>query len=183
MNSTHSQLPHSTAFWQPLPLVWLRWGSLILAAIFFSFGFLQAGIWQAGFAVGSMLFLWGLFSETRWGWIPALLFPLSVLFAAAGLFIGVAPLWSALSVVAALSSWDLEHFARRLAQADHIPSRDALVRRHIQRLLVLDAIGLGLYSAALAAQVRIGFGAAILLGLLAVSALSPVIRYLQRRQE
>jgi hypothetical protein len=87
--------------------------------------------------------------------------------------------WLLVSVVAALAVWDLDHFERRLRQAE---TNEADLRRgHLQRLAVVTGLGLGLGLGlgwlALGVRVELSLGWAIILSLLAIVGLSRVLGF------
>jgi len=86
-------------------------------------------------------------------------------------------------VVAALSAWDLDHFARRLRGVERVEMRLALEWHHLRRLISVDGLGLLLAGVALAVQYKFSFDAALVLGLVAVLGLSQMISYLRRESD
>jgi hypothetical protein len=86
-------------------------------------------------------------------------------------------------VVAALAVWDLHDFLQRLRSVDWVDAqaerRRELEQSHLQRLLLVSSLGLFLTVIALGFRVRLGFGAALLLGLLTVVGLSRAITVLR----
>jgi hypothetical protein len=99
--------------------------------------------------------------------------------AASGLWLGIGQGWMVIGVVTALTAWDLDHFSRRLQAADGVVGARSLEKRHLLRLAAVAGLGLLLAAAALGLRTRLGVGAAILLGLLAILGLSQVVRYLR----
>ena len=100
--------------------------------------------------------------------------------AAIGLWLDLTTGWMLLALVAALTAWDLDHLGRRLQSAGSEEQSRSLERRHLQRLLAVDAVGLLLAILALEIEFRLRLTVALLLGLLAVVGLSQVVGLLRR---
>ncbi len=152
---------------------------LTTAALGASYGL--GGRWAGMLAILSVGLVWLLAQWRDWGWIASLALVFSVGAAVFGLWLGMRTGWMLCAVGAALSAWDLDHFAQRLRSVGRVEGQRALERRHLQRLLVVDALGLLLAALATALRLRLGFGAALLLGGLAVLGLSRVIGFLRRQ--
>ncbi len=130
----------------------LLWASIGLAA-----GTLALGYGLAGILLGALaaVILGGLWLVGQWrqlAWVASLGLVIAAGMAAAGLLLGVGAGWSLVAVVAALSAWDLDAFARRLNRAAKVEGQADLERQHLLRLLAVD--GLGLVLAAVALGVR-----------------------------
>ncbi len=98
--------------------------------------------------------------------------------AAVGAWIGLDPWLLLLGLIASLSAWDLDAFARQVKAADAV--EPALEGRHLRRLLVVDGIGLLLAGLALTVQVRLSFGLAVAVAIVALVGLSRAIGFLRR---
>jgi hypothetical protein len=83
--------------------------------------------------------------------------------------------WLLVSLVAALATWDLDHFERRLRRARPEIMETDLRPPHLQRLAVVAGLGLGLGWLALGIRVQLSLGWAIILSLLAIIGLSRVL--------
>ncbi len=131
-------------------------------------------------AVGA---LWLVGQRYQWHWMTPWALVFCVSFAAAGM-------WAALNeglmlggVLAALSAWDLDHFAQRLGLVTQDERTRSLERRHIVRLLLVDIVGLLVTSLAFRIDLEFGLGIAFLLGLLAIVGLSRTISFLRRESD
>jgi len=100
--------------------------------------------------------------------------------AAVGAWLDLRPLYLVISLIAALSAWDLDHFWRELRHSDHTERKRALTWRHLRRLWIVDGIGLLCSAVALQVRIELSFGVAIVLGLLALVGLSRTIGLLGR---
>lgn len=137
--------------------------------------------WGAFFVALGLVWLFG--AQRGWRWIGSLGPVVFVGEAAAGVWLGAAAGWMLVGAVAALSAWDLDHFARRLASVPRVEDAAGLERAHLRRLLVVDAVGVTLAGIPLVATLDLGFGAALLLGLLAIVGLSHTIGFLRRESD
>lgn len=158
----------------------LLWASIGLAA-----GTLALGYGLAGILLGALaaVILGGLWLVGQWrqlAWVASLGLVIAAGMAAAGLLLGVGAGWSLVAVVAALSAWDLDAFARRLNRAAKVEGQADLERQHLLRLLAVDGLGLVLAAVALGVRFRFGFGLALLLGILAILGLSQAIGLLRQ---
>jgi len=70
---------------------------------------------------------------------------------------GSSLLATVLMAVLALSAWDLSRFQLRLACAAQNDMRQDIERRHLRRLLLVNAVGLLLATLAISIQLRVGF--------------------------
>jgi len=95
--------------------------------------------------------------------------------------LGLAAGWMLGGTVAAISAWDLDCFGRSLRAAQRVEGRYRLERNHLLWLLLVDLLGLLLAMAPLAVRLEIGFGWAMLLGLLAIVGLGQALRAFGRQ--
>lgn len=110
-----------------------------------------------------------------------LLFILSTAGAAWGIWRGLSPATMLLATVLALAAWDLAHFGQRLESAGRVEGRASLERGHLAQLAAASGAGLLLGLLALYLHVRLTLATGLLLGLVAVLALSRAL-FLARRQ-
>lgn len=151
-----------------------------LATCALALGYGLGGLWAGALLILGLGSLWLLGQSRGWSSMASVALVLFVGAGAAGLWLGLAGGWMLPGVVAALSAWDLDHFAQRLRSAGRVDRVRELERRHIRRLLIVDGLGLVLAVAALGIKVRFGFGVAFFLGLLAALSLSLVIGSMRR---
>jgi hypothetical protein len=154
--------------------------SIGLTTFALALGYGLGGLWAGGALVAALGLFWLLGHRAGWGWMASAMLILFVGAAAVGTWLGVGAGWTSLGVVAALSAWDLDHFARRLRDPGRIVGARELERRHLWRLLIVDGAGLLLAAVALGIKLKYGLGVALLLGLLAVLSLSRAIGFLSR---
>ncbi len=111
----------------------------------------------------------------NWSWLSSLALALSVGLAAAGIWLQVSPAWMLGGLIAALSAWDLSGWRRQLRAAGRVQDQVALDRRHLGRLLAVDALGLLLGGAALLLRLSFGLFWALVLGVLLIVSLARVM--------
>jgi len=152
-----------------LPLsIGLATGALVLS-------YAMHGLWAAVFLISPLGLLWLLGQWRGWRGLASVTFVVFVGAAVVGLWLDVPETLMLLAVVAALTAWDLDHFARRLRVVERVEGAQSLERHHLQRLFIVDGLGVVLSAAALGFEVKLSFGAAFLLGLLMVLAVSRAI--------
>jgi hypothetical protein len=153
--------------------------SIFLAVFALALGYGLAGLWGGALSVTASGLLWLLGRRRDWDWMASVVLIFLVGAAAGGLWLDLGAGWMLIGVVAALSAWDLDHFARRLRAVGRVEGARDLERRHLLRLLIVDGLGLLLAAVALKIKVGLSFGAAFLLGLLAVVGLSRAVLFLR----
>lgn len=141
------------------------------------------GSWSIVIAIAVLGGLWLLGQWRGWGWMASVELVCFVIIAAVGLGMRLRNIWMLVSVVGALSAWDLDHFAQHLRGSGQVKGAHALERRHLQRLLIVDGASLLLGAVAMGARIEFSFGAALLLGVLAVLGLTRAIGFLRRQGE
>jgi hypothetical protein len=100
--------------------------------------------------------------------------------AAAGMWLGLGAGWMLVGIGAALSAWDLAAFVRWLRDLRPAEKATPLLRRHLGRLLVVDALGLLLAGVALEMRLRLSLALMLLLGVVLVVGVSWAVRFLRR---
>lgn len=154
--------------------------STVASTCTLAMGYALDGVWQGALLIVALGFLW-LFDQWRGGsWVASVGLVFFVGAAAAGLWLDLGDVWMLLGVVAALSAWDLDRFARRQKNAERVENVQQLERRHLWRLLIVDGLGFLLAVVGLGLKIKVSFGVALLLVLLAVLGLSRVVGFLRR---
>ena len=135
--------------------------------------------WIASLLITILGILWMVGYIKGWKWQASVMFTLFIGASAIGLWLNLSQWLILLSMVGAISAWDLDHFTQRMRYAGLVVERPNLEKYHIKRLLVVNLFGLLLSVIALNVQVKLGFGAILLLGMIAVLGLSQVIIFLK----
>jgi hypothetical protein len=154
-----------------------------LATIVLAMGYAVGSEWTFSLILLAVGMLWWIGQKRHWNGLASVACVGFVVAAATGLWVGLPAGWMLVGVVAALSAWDLDHFARRLRGVEWVEMRPALERRHILRLVSVDSLGLLLAGMALVVQYKFSFGVALFLGLVAVLGLSQMVSYLRRESD
>lgn len=162
---------------------------VVLAVAALMAGYGLRGMWLAALPIAALGLLWlvawrrGPHSPRQAEWLASLALVGTAALAgvgAAGLGAGLG--WMLAALVASLSTWDLHHFRRQMAQAAHVEARADLERRHLQRLFLVDGLGLLIGLVALQVRTRLSLGVLLLLGLVAMFGLNRAVTYLSRRR-
>ncbi len=154
--------------------------SIILAASALIVAYGLGALWLPAAGVLALAALWILGRRQNWAWISWLMLTLFAIAAAAGTWLDLKPLPLVAGLIAALSAWGLDDFARQLRHVDAVEREQALKRRHLRRLLIVDGLGLLFAILALKVQIKLRFGLALVLGLVALVGLSRAIGFLRR---
>lgn len=154
--------------------------SILAAASAMAAAYALGGRWLPALAVLLLGALWIAVERTGWSWAASLMLGLFSFAATAGAWQGLNPVLLVVGMVGALSAWDLDHFTRQLRSVDDVEEERSLSRRHLRRLLVVDALGLASAGVALTVRVRLSFGVALVLGLVAILGLSQAIGFVRR---
>jgi hypothetical protein len=133
---------------------------------------LANGYYSQGHNTGALWILvlgaaWLLAEVRRQRWFAPLGFLLYLVVAGYGMWIDLPTLWMLAGAVSALIAWDLSDFLLRVqvaAPEDEVPG---LARRHLVRLAILAAIGLGLSLFSMLYQMEFSFEWAVFLAILA----------------
>ena len=154
-----------------------------LATLVLAVGYAVGGEWTFSLILLAVGVLWWLGQGRDWNGLASVVLMGFVVAAAIGLWRGLPAGWMLVGVVAALSAWDLDHFARRLSSVERVEMRPALEQRHLRRLAMVDSLGLLLAGVALVVRYKFSFGVALVLGLVAVLGLSQMMGYLRRESD
>lgn len=142
---------------------------------------LALGYGQAGAAVYSRWFLvlavvWLFMQYRKWYWFSSVALLIIVVGAAYGVWREFPTVWMLLGAVGGLLGWDLSDFTRRLSYASPMDDTQALERRHLERVGIVAAIGVGLALLSLYVRIhRLAFEVAVGLLLLAALGLTRLV--------
>jgi len=159
------------------------YAAIILATLLLVLGYALSPAWPWAAFVAVVGGLWLLGQWQRWRWAASVGLGLLVVAGALGIWLGVAAGWVLFGLVAALSAWDLAHFARWLGGAERVVGRYEMERRHLRRLLLVDAVGLLLGGVALLVRIQIAFALLLLIGLLFALAIRRVVSWLAQASD
>jgi hypothetical protein len=158
---------------------WLLPICILLAtgALLVSFG--VHGWWSWTVPTAVIAAAWMVGQWRQWGWTASVGLACCTCLAVVGLFFDLSVGWALLALVAALTAWDLDHLARRLGSVQGTEQARLVEARHVQRLLVVDAMAVLLAILALEIEFELSFTSALLLGLVAIFGLGQVVRLLR----
>jgi len=154
-----------------------------LAAIVLAMGYVVGGVWKVSPILLATGALWWVGQKRHWNLFASVALVGFVVAAALGLWEGLPAGWMLVGVVAALSAWDLDYFARRLRSIERVEMQPALEQFHLRRLVSVNSLGLLLAGMALVVQYKFSFDVALVLGLVAVLGLSQMVNYLRRESD
>lgn len=135
--------------------------------------------WIASFLITILGILWMIGYLKGWKWQASVMFTLFIGASAIGLWLNLSQWLILLSMIGAISAWDLDHFTQRTRDAGLVVERPNLEKYHIKRLFAVNFFGLFLSVIALNVEVKLGFGTILLLGMIAVLGLNQVIIFLK----
>jgi hypothetical protein len=142
-------------------------GLLAVAVALLVISYALAGFWQWAFVFILVGLLWWIAERQRgWHWAPSVGMVVLTAVAASGYWLGMPILAMLAVVILALSAWDLDAFADRLAQSQLDDSAHHLVQSHLRRLIIVNAVALVLAAFSLTVEFRFSFIIAFILGLL-----------------
>jgi hypothetical protein len=153
--------------------------SLGVSLICMSAAFLSLGGWSQT-AIGLFMgMLWGVltwkglrtYSFVFYGLLALLVF---------GAASNLPAAWLLGSLVPLLAAWDLSEFMAHLASFEPSQVGPWVIRHHLSRLLAVSGVGFALGGVALVIRVRLGFEAALLIGVLVFLGLAGMVRFLRR---
>lgn len=139
------------------------------------------GYRQADAANYSIWFLllavvWLLAHFRRYDWFSSIALLIIVFAAAYGVWREFPTVWMLLGAVGGLLGWDLSDFARRLRYAAPMDDTRSLERRHLERVGIVAALGIGLALLSLYIRInRLAFEVAAGLLLLAALGLTRLV--------
>ena len=118
--------------------------SILLGTASLAMGYGQAGAtaYSSWFLLLAALWLFTHFR--KWYWFSSIALLLIIVAAAYGVWLGYPTVWMILGAVGGLLGWDLSDFARRLGYASPMDDTRTMERRHLERVGIVAALGLGL---------------------------------------
>ena len=142
---------------------------------------LAMGYSQGGAVEYSRWFLllaafWLISHFRKWYWFSSIALLLMIFAAAYGVWSQFPVVWMLLGAVGGLLGWDLSDFARRLSYASPMDDTRGMERRHLERVGIVAALGLGLALLSVFIRVqRLAFEVAVGLVLLAALGLTRLV--------
>ena len=153
----------------------------MILSIILGTGSLSVGYYQAGFydpARWSVLLgiVWILAHWRKYYWFSSLAFFLALIGASYGVWHELTTIWMLLGALGGLLGWDLSDFAMRLSYAAPTDDIRGMERRHLERVGIVAALGIGLAVLSLFIHInRLAFEVAVGLVLLAALGLTRLV--------
>lgn len=150
--------------------------SILLGTVSLAMGYSQAGATDYPRWFLLLAGLWLVAHFRKWYWFAAIGLLAVIIAAAYGVWHGFPTVWMLLGAVGGLLSWDLSDFARRLSYASPMDDTRSLERRHLERVGIVAALGLGLALLSVFVHFqRLAFEVAVVLVLLAALGLTRLV--------
>ena len=150
--------------------------SIILGIASLAMGYAQAGAanYTRWFLLLAVIWLFMHFRKRYWFSSIALI--ITVIAAAYGVWREFPTVWMLLGAVGGLIGWDLSDFSQRLSYAAPMDDTQTMERRHLGRVAIVAALGVGLALLTIYVRVnRLAFEVAVGLLLLAVLGLTRLV--------
>lgn len=155
--------------------------SIIVGIISLAYGYSQEGYANPALWIALLGIFWVLAHWRRIYWFSAVAFFLMIFAAGYGIWREFPPVWMLIGALGSLLGWDLSDFAMRLRYAAPTDDVEGMERRHLARVGVVAALGLGLAYLSVVIHVRrLAFEVAVGLILLAALGLARLIMRLRR---
>ncbi len=155
--------------------------SIVLGAASLAYGYSQEGYATVALWIALMGIVWLLAEWRRLYWFASVALLLVIFVAGYGVWQEFALVWMFLGALGGLLGWDLSDFARRLRYAAPIDNIQEMERRHLARVGIVAALGLGLaYLSTLLQVRRLAFEVAVGLILFAAFGLARLVMRLRK---
>ena len=150
--------------------------SILLGTVSLAMGYSQAGATDYPRWFLLLAGLWLVAHFRKWYWFASIGLLAVIVAAAYGVWHGFPTVWMLLGAVGGLLSWDLSDFVRRLSYASPMDDTRSLERRHLERVGIVAALGLGLALLSVFVHFqRLAFEVAVVLVLLAALGLTRLV--------
>jgi hypothetical protein len=121
----------------------------LIISIIVGTGSLAIGYAQMGFTRPAIWFpllgaLWLAAHWRKWYWFSSVGLLITIIAAAYGVWREFPTIWMLLGALGGLLAWDLSDFARRLSYAAPMDDTQGMERRHLERVGIVAALGLGI---------------------------------------
>ena len=118
--------------------------SILLGTASLAIGYGQGGATDISRWFLLLAALWLFAHFRKWYWFSSLALVVLILAAAYGVWLQYPAMWMLLGAVGGLLGWDLSDFARRLSYASPMDDTRGMELRHLERVGIVAALGLGL---------------------------------------
>ncbi|MEO8354826.1 MAG: hypothetical protein ABI621_02835 [Chloroflexota bacterium] len=150
--------------------------SILLGTASLAMGYLQAGVTDYSRWFLLLAVFWLFAQYRKWYWFSSIALLITVFAAAYGVWREFPAVWMLLGALGGLLGWDLSDFARRLSYAAPMDDTSGMERRHLERVGIVAALGVGLALVSLYVRInRLAFEVAVGLVLLAAIGLTRLV--------
>lgn len=150
--------------------------SILLGTASLARGYLQAGVTDYSRWFLLLAVFWLFAQYRKWYWFSSIALLITVFAAAYGVWREFPAVWMLLGALGGLLGWDLSDFARRLSYAAPMDDTRDMERRHLGRVGIVAALGVGLALVSLYVRInRLAFEVAVGLVLLAAIGLTRLV--------
>ena len=155
--------------------------SIILGTVSLAYGYSQAGLAAPSRWLLILGVIWIVAYWRKYYWFSSVALFITLVDAAYGVWNGFITIWMLIGALGGLLGWDLSDFARRLSYAARTDDVQGMERRHLERVGIVAALGLGLALLSLYIRInRLAFEVAVGLILLAALGLTRLIVRLRK---
>ena len=155
--------------------------SILVGTVSLAIGYGQAGATNYSFWFVLLAAFWLFAHFRKWYWFSSIALIVMVGAAAYGVWRDFTTVWMLLGAVGGLLGWDLSDFTRRLGYASPMDDIQTMERRHMERVGIVAALGLGLALISVFVKIhRLAFEVAVGLLLLAALGLTRLVIGLRR---
>jgi hypothetical protein len=149
---------------------------ILLGTISLAIGYSQGGAVVLSRWLMLLPVLWLVAQYRKWYWFSSVALVIVIGAAAYGVWSGFPVVWMLLGAIAGLLGWDLSDFARRLSYASPLDDTRPMELRHLERVGIVAALGLGLALLSIFIHFeRLAFEVAVGLVLLAALGLTRLV--------
>ena len=150
--------------------------SILLGTASLAMGYGQGGATDTSRWFLVLVALWLFAHFRKWYWFSSVALIVIILAAAYGVWLEYPAVWMLLGAVGGLLGWDLSDFARRLSFASPMDDTRSMEIRHLERVGIVAALGLGLALLSIFLRFeRLAFEVAVGLLLLAALGLTRLV--------
>jgi len=157
--------------------------SILVGTATLAWGYSAAGLDASARWLLAAGAVWLFAQWRRVHWVGSLVLLVFVAAAAVGLWIGLPVSLMTLGAISGLLGWDMADFTRRLHFASTTDDVRGMELRHMARVAIVSALGLGIAGITAIVRVKIPFELAVILVLLAAIGLTRLVAWLQRGSE
>lgn len=150
--------------------------SIVVGTVSLAYGYSQAGLTNPSRWLLILGFIWIVAHWRKYHWFSSVALFITLMAAAYGVWNGFTTIWMLIGALGGLLGWDLSDFARRLSYAARTDDVQGMEIRHLERVGIVAALGLGLALLSLYIRIeRLAFEVAVGLILLAALGLTHLI--------